>query len=84
MSTYIATAYHRRGLGLFLKQRMIEACPKLGVTTMLSLHFDHNEGTRRINGQLGFERMGHLEQIALIAGRPRGLVISGLRIPAAQ
>jgi len=82
VSTYIATDYHRRGMGLFLKQRMIEACPGLGVTTMLSLHFDHNEGTGRINEKLGFERMGHLEEIALIAGQPRGLVISGLRIPA--
>src|SRR4051812_24122722 len=49
VSTYVADGYHRRGLGKFLKRRMIAACPRLGVTTLLSMHFDHNEGTRRIN-----------------------------------
>ena len=59
---------------------MIAACPGLGVTTLLSMHFDHNEGTRRINESLGFQVMGHLTEIALVGGVKRGLVITGLRI----
>ena len=51
------------------------------MTTLLSMHFDHNEATRRINESLGFEQMGHLTEIAVVKGQPRGLVISGLRIP---
>lgn len=45
------------------------------------MHFDHNEGTRRINASLGFEQLGHLTEIAVVQGHKRGLVISALRIP---
>jgi phosphinothricin acetyltransferase len=84
VSVYIATAYHRRGIGRRLKQWVIEQCPRLGVTTLLSMHFDHNEATRRINESLGFEQLGHLTEIALVHGHKRGLVISALRIPAGE
>ena len=82
ISQYVATAYHGRGIGRRLKQWVIEQCPRLGVTTLLSMHFDHNEATRRINESLGFQPMGHLTQIATVQGQKRGLVISALRIPA--
>jgi phosphinothricin acetyltransferase len=81
-SIYVATAHHRRGIGRRFKQWVIEQCPRLGVTTLLSMHFDHNEGTRRINESLGFEQLGHLTEIAMVQGQKRGLVIWGLRIPA--
>jgi L-amino acid N-acyltransferase YncA len=81
VSLYIATAYHRRGIGRRLKQWVIEQCPALGVTTLLSMHFDHNEATRRINESLGFQPMGHLTEIALVQGQKRGLMIWALRIP---
>ena len=81
VSLYVATAYHGRGLGAFLKKRMIEHCPRLGVTTLLSMHFDHNEATRRLNERLGFQQMGHLTEIAELNGIKRGLIISALRIP---
>jgi phosphinothricin acetyltransferase len=83
-SQYIATAYHRRGIGRRLKQCVIEQCPRLGVTTLLSMHFDHNEATRRINESLGFEQLGHLTEIVIVQGQKRGLVISALRIPASE
>ena len=75
VSQYIATAYHRRGIGRQLKRWVIEQCPRLGVTTLLSMHFDHNEATSRINESLGFERLGHLTEIAIVQGQKRGLVI---------
>jgi phosphinothricin acetyltransferase len=81
VSIYIATAYQRRGIGRRLKEWVIEQCPRLGITTLLSMHFDHNEATRRINESLGFQQMGHLTEIAVVQGQPRGLVISALRIP---
>jgi phosphinothricin acetyltransferase len=81
ISIYVATAYHRRGIGRFLKQWVIEQCPALGITTLLSMHFDHNEATPRINESLGFERRGHLTEIAMVQGQKRGLVIWALRIP---
>jgi L-amino acid N-acyltransferase YncA len=81
VSMYIATAYHRRGIGRRFKQWVIEQCPRLKVTTLLSMHFDHNEATRRINESLGFQQLGHLTEIAVVQGHKRGLVISALRIP---
>ncbi|MCC2669315.1 MAG: sortase-like acyltransferase [Armatimonadetes bacterium] len=81
VSMYVATAYQRRGIGRRLKQWVIEQCPRLGVTTLLSMHFDHNQATRRINESLGFQQMGHLTDIAVVQGHLRGLVISALRIP---
>ena len=83
VSTYIATAYQNKGIGTALKKRMIEKCPELGVTTLLSMHFDHNEATRRMNDALGFVPMGHLNEIAVMKGVKRGLVISALRIAGA-
>jgi L-amino acid N-acyltransferase YncA len=81
VSLYIATAYQRRGIGRWFKRWVIGQCPRLGVTTLLSMHFDHNEATRRINESLGFQQQGHLTDIAVVQGRRRGLVISALRIP---
>ncbi|MFZ9951291.1 MAG: GNAT family N-acetyltransferase [Vulcanococcus sp.] len=84
ISTYIAPEHQRRGIGLLLKQRMIEACPRLGVANLLSLYFDHNEATQRLNDRLGFELAGHLEAIADVFGQKRGLKIAILRIGAAS
>ena len=81
VSVYVATEYQRRGIGRQLKEFVIGECPRLGVTTLLSMHFDHNDATRRINESMGFEQMGHLSEIALVQGLKRGLVIWGLRIP---
>jgi len=84
VSVYIATAYHRRGIGRRLKQWVIDQYPALGVTTLLSMHFDHNEATPRINESLGFQQMGHLTEIAMVQGQKRGLVMWALRIPPRQ
>jgi L-amino acid N-acyltransferase YncA len=81
VSVYVATAYHKKGIGRRLKQWVIDQCPRLGVTTLLSMYFDHNAATKKINDEFGFETMGHLTEIAVVQGRKRGLVIAGLRIP---
>jgi L-amino acid N-acyltransferase YncA len=82
VSVYVATAHHRQGIGRFLKQAMIDACPRFGVTTVLSMYFDHNAATKRINDAMGFQTMGHLSEIATVQGVKRGLVIAGLRVPS--
>ena len=55
---------------------MIAACPDLGVENLISMHFDHNEATKRMNRKLGFEVVGHLPEIADVFGKKRGLMIS--------
>ncbi len=81
ISTYIAADYQGKGLGTLLKQKMIEACPSLGVENLISMYFDHNEATKRLNNKFHFEPVGHLPEIAEIQGKKRGLIISILRIP---
>lgn len=81
ISTYIAASHQRRGLGRLLKQRMIDACPRLGVETLVSMYFDHNAATQRLNDRFGFEVVGHLPEIAELHGHRRGLKISLLRVP---
>jgi L-amino acid N-acyltransferase YncA len=80
ISTYIATRAQRQGLGRKLKQYMIDQCPRLGVTTLLSLYFDHNPATTALNAELGFEVAGHLKNIAIIDGESHGLIIGLLRV----
>ena len=81
ISIYIAPEQQRQGLGTLLVQHMIEACPRLGVDTLISMYFDHNAATRRLNDRFGFEVAGHLPEIAEVFGRKRGLKIALLRIP---
>ncbi len=83
VSLYIATDFHRHGLGTLLKQRMIDHCPRLGVTTLLSIYFEHNAATTRINEKLGFQVMGRLTEIAHLNGRPCTVLIAGRRIEPA-
>jgi len=81
VSMYVDSSQQGKGLGRRLKTWVIEQCPRLGVTTLLSMYFDHNRATQRINESLGFEPCGHLREIAVVAGQKRGLVIAMLRIP---
>ncbi|RYX84657.1 N-acetyltransferase family protein [bacterium] len=83
VSLYISQEWQGRGLGTFLMQRMVDHCPQLGVTSLLGLHFDHNEATKRLNDRFGFVQYGHLPEIAEVHGEKRGLLISILRIPEA-
>lgn len=80
VSMYVAPAFQNRRLGRELMRRVVEACPRLGVTTLLAMYFDHNEASRRLCESLGFEPAGHLKRIATLDGVERGLVIASLRV----
>ena len=84
VSLYIDQNHQNRGVGSFLLAEMIARCPQLGVTTLVGMHFDHNAATRRLNEKFGFQIAGHLPEIAEIGGEKQGLLISILRIEAAD
>lgn len=84
VSMYLASSHHAKGLGSHLLEKMIDACPRLGVTTLIGMHFDHNEASRRLGQKFGFEQVGHLPEIAEVFGEKRGLVIRLLRIEQDQ
>lgn len=80
VSLYIAPAHQKRKLGRELMERMIAACPRMGVTTLLAIFFDHNEASKRLCSAFGFEQCGHLERIANLDGSLRGVIIAARRI----
>jgi phosphinothricin acetyltransferase len=80
ISFYVATAYHGQGIGTFILKEAIAQCPSLGITSLIAMHFDHNQPSAKVTNRLGFEPVGHLERIAEIDGEKRGLVIRLLRI----
>lgn len=84
ISTYIRSSHQGKGLGTLLKKKMINACPSFGVENLISMYFDHNEATQRLNDKFGFEPAGHLKKIAEVHGEKRGLIISILRIPQSK
>lgn len=80
VSMYIAPEYQNRKLGRDLMQRTIADCPRLGITTLLAMFFDHNLASGRLCQSLGFEVSGHLQRIAVLDGVERGLIIAQRRI----
>jgi len=80
ISIYIAPQHQRQGYGRYLIKHLIEACPRLGVTTLLAMYFDHNIGSQRLFEGLGFQPQGHLTDIAVLDGQQRGLIIAALRV----
>ena len=80
VSIYIASEYHRRGLGKRLLAEAIRCSPSLGLNTMIGFIFGHNEASLKLFEKFGFERWGHLPGIADIDGVERDLVILGLRV----
>lgn len=80
ISTYIAADYQGKKVGTLLKKRMIEACPRLGVENLISMYFDHNEASEKLNSKLGFKVVGYLPKIAEVFGEKRGVKISIMRI----
>ncbi len=83
ISVYVSVTAQRQGLGRMLKKYVLEQCPKLGITSVLSMYFDHNAATRRVNQSLGFVDCGHLAEIAVVDGVKRGLMVAIARIPPA-
>jgi phosphinothricin acetyltransferase len=80
ISIYIAPEHQGKGYGSLLVSRMLEAAPRLAVTTFLVIYFDHNEASRKLFSRFGFEPMGHLPEIAELDGIKRGVIIAGHRI----
>jgi L-amino acid N-acyltransferase YncA len=80
VSIYVHEAYRGRGIGRFLLRKAMEACPRIGVKTLLGFIFGHNEPSLRLFAGFGFERWAHLPNIAELDGVERDLIIMGKRV----
>jgi phosphinothricin acetyltransferase len=77
ISIYIADKYRGKGLGKEMLQYSIRQCPALGIHTLLGFIFEQNANSLRLFYNLGFKEWGHLEDVALLDGKPCSLKILG-------
>jgi L-amino acid N-acyltransferase YncA len=80
VSIYISEAYRGRGLGQYLLQQAINACPDLKIKTLLGFIFGHNVPSIKLFKRFGFEEWAKLPGIAELDGVERDLVIMGRRV----
>ncbi|MEH1946553.1 MAG: N-acetyltransferase family protein [Nostoc sp.] len=80
ISIYIAPNFHRSGLGRQLLAQAITESPSLGIKSLVCFIFAHNQPSLKLFETFGFERWGHLPNIAELDSVERDLVIVGLRI----
>lgn len=80
ISIYIAPSFQRCGLGRQLLAQAIQKSPSLGIKTLISFIFAHNQPSLKLFKTFGFKPWGHLPNIAELDGIERDLVIMGLRI----
>jgi L-amino acid N-acyltransferase YncA len=80
ISIYVAATHHTRGLGSFMLEKAIEACPELQIRTLLGFVFAHNKPSLKLLSKFGFDEWGHLPKVANLDGIERDLVILGRRI----
>jgi L-amino acid N-acyltransferase YncA len=80
VSIYVDEACRGQGIGRYLLQQAIDACPKLNVSTLLGFIFGHNVPSLKLFQSFGFENWAHLPQIAELDGIERDLIIVGKRV----
>jgi L-amino acid N-acyltransferase YncA len=80
ISIYIHEHFRGKKLGKYLIQNSIDACPKLGIKTLLGFIFGHNEPSLKLFTSIGFEKWAHLPNVAELDGVERDLLILGKRI----
>jgi len=80
VSIYIHPDYRGKKLGKYLIQKAIDACPKLGIKTLLGFIFGHNQPSIKLFTGFGFEKWAHLPNVAELDGIERDLLILGKRV----
>lgn len=80
LSIYVTEAMRGQGLGKYLLQEAMNACPRLGLKTLLGFVFGHNEPSLRLFQSFGFEEWALMPSIAELDGVERDLVIVGKRV----
>jgi L-amino acid N-acyltransferase YncA len=80
ISIYVSEKYRKNGLGRHLLQKAVDACPQIGIKTLLGFIFGHNEPSLKLFYSFGFNNWGVLPKIAQLDGIERDLIIVGKRV----
>jgi len=80
ISYYIASEHQRKGIGKALIQHAISACPTLQLKSLIAIILERNTASQNILKKMGFEKWGHLPQVADFDGEETGHVYYGMRM----
>ena len=68
VSCYIHNNYHRLGIASALLSDVIRLCPSLDISTIFAILLDTNIGSYKLLEKFGFDRWGHLPEVANFNG----------------
>jgi phosphinothricin acetyltransferase len=80
LSIYLNASQRNKGLGKYLLEKMMEKAPSYGIHTLLGFIFSHNAPSLRLFQKAGFEQWGFLNEVAILDGIPRSVVIMGKKL----
>jgi phosphinothricin acetyltransferase len=79
-SVHVAAAERRRGIGRMLVKEIIARAENAGIHVVVAGIDAENEASLRLHEQLGFERVGHMPEVARKFDRWVDLVLMELRL----
>lgn len=77
VSIYLEEDFRKKGLGKHCLQKAINEAPALKIHTLLGFIFGHNIPSLNLFYHFGFEKWGHLPEVANMNGQMRDLFILG-------
>ena len=80
ISYYLASTYHRRGIGTALVKHALAACPALQIRHLFAIVLEGNEASVRLLEKLGFELWGYLPRVAYFDGKEVGHLYYGRHV----
>jgi len=80
ISYYVDERFTGMGVGSAMISYAIDACPQLHLKTLFAIILDINKDSTRILEKFGFERWGHLPDVADFDGQECGHLYYGLRV----
>lgn len=80
VSIYLEETFRGKGLGKACLNKALEEAPRLRVHSLLGFIFGHNQVSLKLFESFGFEKWGHLPEVANMEGVMRDLVILGKKV----
>ncbi|MBS1646231.1 MAG: N-acetyltransferase [Bacteroidetes bacterium] len=80
VSIYIEPSMQKKGIGALCLQFALSQCKKIDINILLGFIFAHNAPSLKLFYAHGFEKWGHLPQVANMQGALRDLIIVGKKI----
>jgi L-amino acid N-acyltransferase YncA len=80
ISYYIASTYHRQGIGTALIEHVVAACPALQIKHLFAIVLEGNQASLRLLEKMGFEQWGYLPRVADFDGKEMGHLYLGRHV----